>query len=196
MKKVLTLLLVLAMVCCLASCFFTTCDHKWVDATCTTPKTCSECGATEGEANGHTEETVAGKAATCTEDGKTDGKKCTACGVTTVEQTVIPAKGHTEVTVAGTPATCTEAGKTDGKKCTACGVTTVEQTAIDALGHKAEKDDGDVTTPVKCAHEGCEEILVAAKEAIALTIPTFENGAVITDKKTYAQLHSSHMLVK
>ena len=27
--------------------------HNWSDATCTTPKTCSVCGATEGEANGH-----------------------------------------------------------------------------------------------------------------------------------------------
>lgn len=28
-------------------------DHKWVDATCSAPKTCSECGETEGEALGH-----------------------------------------------------------------------------------------------------------------------------------------------
>ena len=28
--------------------------HRWVDATCTLPKTCSVCGETEGEANGHT----------------------------------------------------------------------------------------------------------------------------------------------
>ena len=27
--------------------------HNWVDATCTTPKTCSTCGATEGQALGH-----------------------------------------------------------------------------------------------------------------------------------------------
>ena len=209
MKKLLTLLLALAMVFCLASCQYLpedlqstiggvidnvtgmlggepTCEHVWVDATCTAPKTCSVCGATEGEANGHTEETVAGTPATCTEDGMTDGKKCTVCGETTVEQTVIAAPGHTEETVAGTPATCTEAGKTDGKKCTVCGVTTVEQTAIDALGHKAGKDDGDVTTPVKCANEGCDEIVVAAKEAISLTIPEFENGAVVADKMNYA----------
>ena len=29
-------------------------EHTWVDATCTTPKTCSGCGETEGEALGHT----------------------------------------------------------------------------------------------------------------------------------------------
>ena len=37
--------------------------HSWVDATCTTPKTCSKCGATEGEALGHT--TTSGKCERC-----------------------------------------------------------------------------------------------------------------------------------
>ena len=207
MKKLLTLLLALAMVLCLASCQYlpegfqsaidgaidnvmgmlggeTTCEHDWIGATCTAPKTCSLCGATDGEAIGHTEETVAGKAATCTEAGMTDGKKCSVCGVTIVEQTAIAALGHTEETVAGKAATCTEAGKTDGKKCTVCGVTTVEQTAIDALGHKAGEDDGDVTTAVTC--ERCDYVFVEAKEAITLTIPAFENGAVVADKKNYA----------
>ena len=207
MKKLLTLLLALAMVLCLASCQYlpegfqsaidgaidnvmgmlggeTTCEHDWIGATCTAPKTCSLCGATDGEANGHTEEIVAGTAATCTEDGLTDGKKCSVCGVTTVEQTAIAALGHTEETVAGKAATCTEAGMTDGKKCSVCGVITVEQTAIDALGHKAGEDDGDVTTAVTC--ERCDYVFVEAKEAITLTIPAFENGAVVADKKNYA----------
>ena len=207
MKKILTLLLALAMVLCLASCQYlpegfqsaidgaidnvmgmfggeTTCEHDWIGATCTAPKTCSKCGATDGEANGHTEEIVAGTAATCTEDGLTDGKKCSVCGVTTVEQTAIAALGHKEETVAGTAATCTEAGKTDGKKCTVCGVTTAQQTVIEALGHKPEADDGDVTTAVTC--ERCDYVFVEAKEAITLTIPAFENGAVVADKKNYA----------
>ena len=193
MKKVLSLIAILCLaLVCFAGCDIfnqpiePTCEHEWADATCTAPKTCSLCGATDGEANGHTEETVAGVAATCTESGMTDGKKCSVCGETTVEQAVIAALGHTEETVAGTPATCTDNGMTDGKKCTVCGVTTVEQAAIDAFGHKAGKDDGDVTTPVKCANEGCDEILVAAKEAISLTIPAFENGAVVADKINYA----------
>lgn len=38
-----------------------TCTHEWTDATCTTPKTCSKCGETEGQALGHnyTEEVIA-----------------------------------------------------------------------------------------------------------------------------------------
>ena len=31
-------------------------EHKWIDATCTSPKTCEECGETEGEPLGHTTE--------------------------------------------------------------------------------------------------------------------------------------------
>ena len=31
----------------------TPCEHTWADATCTAPKTCSACGATEGSALGH-----------------------------------------------------------------------------------------------------------------------------------------------
>lgn len=30
------------------------CQHQWEEATCTTPKTCTQCGETEGEALGHT----------------------------------------------------------------------------------------------------------------------------------------------
>ncbi len=42
----------------------------------------------------HTEETIPGKAPTCTESGLTDGVKCSACGEVIKEQEVIPASGH------------------------------------------------------------------------------------------------------
>lgn len=44
--------------------------HDFADATCTAPRTCKVCGATEGEANGHTP----GAAATCT-----SAQVCTVC---------------------------------------------------------------------------------------------------------------------
>lgn len=31
----------------------TACNHSWIEAKCTTPKTCEKCGLTEGEARGH-----------------------------------------------------------------------------------------------------------------------------------------------
>lgn len=43
----------------------------------------------------HTEETIHGKAATCTETGLTDGVKCSVCGTVLVAQQEIPATGHT-----------------------------------------------------------------------------------------------------
>ena len=72
--------------------------------TCTeagyTTYTCA-CGDTytgdEVAALGHTEEVVAGKDATCTEAGLTEGKKCSVCGETLVAQEEIPATGHTYV---------------------------------------------------------------------------------------------------
>ena len=46
------------------------------------------------EAAGHSPELVAGKDATCTESGLTDGEKCSVCGETLQEQETIPALGH------------------------------------------------------------------------------------------------------
>ena len=50
---------------------FTACGHThvWEEATCTTPKTCSVCGETEGEAPGHV-----WKEATCT-----TAQTCSVC---------------------------------------------------------------------------------------------------------------------
>ena len=45
-------------------------------------------------AAGHIPEAVAGKAATCTEDGLTEGSVCAVCNEVLVEQVTIPATGH------------------------------------------------------------------------------------------------------
>ena len=94
MKKLFALFLALVMLVGLCACK-KKCDHEWKDATCTEPKTCSKCGATEGEKTGHLM-----KAATCTEP-----KTCSVCGATEGE-----ALGHT-----WKDATCTSP-----KYCTVC----------------------------------------------------------------------------
>lgn len=83
-------------------------EHIWDDGTVTVKPTCTKegvktytciCGAEKTEsikAKGHTEITVAGKAATCTASGLTEGKRCSVCGETTVVQKTIKAKGHTK----------------------------------------------------------------------------------------------------
>ena len=75
--------------------------HNWQDATCTTPKTCSVCGVTDGVAPGHD-----WKAATCT-----DPKTCKICGATDGK-----ANGHDWKDATCTaPKTCKTCGTTDGK---------------------------------------------------------------------------------
>lgn len=50
-RTILSVILVIALVCCLTACG---CKHEWQDATCTAPKTCKLCDATEGEVTDHT----------------------------------------------------------------------------------------------------------------------------------------------
>lgn len=76
-------------------------EHTWEEATCTEPKTCSECGETEGEALDHK-----WKDATC-EDPKT----CKRCG-----ETKGKANGHSwEDATCSSPKTCSECGETEGE---------------------------------------------------------------------------------
>ena len=131
------------------SCGFNTeCEHSWSEGTVNSAPTCTQqgtktltclvCGDVKTEtieALGHTEETVEGKAATCTEAGLTEGKKCSVCAEVLVAQETIKALGHTEETVEGKAATCTEAGLTEGKKCSVCAEVLVAQETIKALGH-------------------------------------------------------------
>ena len=60
------------------------------------------------------------KAATCTEDGYTQGSKCEICGEWYTEPTVITSSGHSYGEEQTKPATCTEAGK-KYKVCSVCG---------------------------------------------------------------------------
>lgn len=97
----------------------------------------------------HTEVTVDGKEATCTETGLTAGKKCSHCGVTLVAQTTIPATGHeytyTYVDKTHHTKKCTKGDfeeqeehtlGTDGK-CTLCKGTVIDYTAYNAAVNDA-----------------------------------------------------------
>ena len=72
-KKLIALMLIAAMVmgmfsgCCLS--------HKWQEAACETPKTCTACGEIQGEALGHSwAEATCEEAMTCATCGKTEGE--------------------------------------------------------------------------------------------------------------------------
>ena len=125
-------------------------DHNYESVvtapTCTekgyTTHTCGNCSDTYQDTIvdelGHKEETIAGKAATCTETGLTEGQKCTVCGTVTVAQEVIDALGHTEVSIPAVAPDCENTGLTEGKKCAVCGTVTDEPEKVDALGHTWE----------------------------------------------------------
>jgi len=143
--------------------------HDYSDATCTTPKTCKDCGATEGDALGHTP----------LED---DGDCTTSVGCENCSDTAIPARdAH-------------EAGEDDGdcttevicKHCTVVVIPAEHNHDIDPEyksdselhwheckrdnctvhlneGEHAHEDDGDCTTPVICPT--CKLTLTEAKES-------------------------------
>ena len=170
-KSIVLLTMLLVLVAALTSCFlFGEVEHTWVEATCTSPRTCSFCGETEGEALGHTEEVISGTPATCTTVGYTDGKICTVCNEVTVAQEEIPALGHTEEVIPGKAATCTEKGLTEGKKCSVCEEILLAQEEVPEHGHTEEVVPGKAAT---CTEKGltdgkkcsvCDETLVAQEE--------------------------------
>lgn len=114
--------------------------HKWQEATCTMPKTCSVCDAAEGTMLSHQWE-----AATCSTP-----KTCTICGTT--EGT--PQAHQWEAATCTIPKTCSLCGITDGSApshqwiaatCTApemCAVCSATNGV--SLGHRWSSDSSDV----------------------------------------------------
>lgn len=94
----------LQVICTIILCFILTgCghEHTWVEASCTEPKTCSECGETEGEPLGHS-----WVEATCAQP-----KHCSECGVTEGE----PLEHTLTEATYQQPATCEVCGATVGE---------------------------------------------------------------------------------
>ena len=95
------------------------CQHVWTDASCTQPRTCTECGKTDGAALGHTVadwKTIT--ASTCAAAGTAEGV-CSTCALPQTK--TLPLPEHT----AGSwsvlqPATASNAG-IEIQNCTVCG---------------------------------------------------------------------------
>ena len=148
MKKNMRLLIAGLLLCALlAACGH---QHIWLEATCQAPKTCTDCGATEGTAAEHSWNDATCQAPkTCAKCGATEGdvadhnwnnatcqapKTCTECGATEGDV----AEHNWNYATCQAPKTCTECGATEGdvadhywndatcqtpKTCTECGVT-------------------------------------------------------------------------
>ena len=112
----------------------------------------------------HTEETVAGTPAACTEDGLTDGVTCSVCETVLAAQEVIDALGHIEVIEEAVAPTCSETGLTEGRHCSVCRTILEEQEPIPAHGHDLVPEDGDFV----CSFCGFEMYLHVQHEHISL----------------------------
>ncbi len=168
MKKI-RFLSVLVCVCALSMAFFALggCEqlggedsavlhtHSWVNATCVNPKTCSDCGETQGQPLGHNEVEDKAVTPTCTEDGLTAGKHCVVCEEVLIAQEILPAIGHKTVKDSAISPDCVNTGLTEGSHCLRCGEVFVAQEVVDALGHSWE--DPDCNQPKTCSECGATE---------------------------------------
>ena len=119
---------------------------EWIitkNATCTVngeeERSCS-CGEKETKsivATGHTEVIDAAIVATCTTDGKTEGKHCSVCNETILSQNTIPASHTNGEWIIDINATCTK----DGSKHQVCSVcsATIKTEIIKSKGHTASE---------------------------------------------------------
>ena len=107
------------------------CSHTGGKATCNEAAICETCGQSYGEANGHSLNEVAAKAATCTEPGNNKYYTCANCDIifkedgkteTTIEAETLAASGHswTDSVCGGCGAVCSSHSYESGV-CTVCG---------------------------------------------------------------------------
>lgn len=126
---------------------------------------CNVCGYERDAECAHTnQETIAGKPATCTSEGLSDGKKCAQCGEILVTQIIINKISHTAVIDAAVSPTCTQTGLTEGSHCSVCNTVIVVQTEIPLVAHTYD-DKYDENCNVcgfirdaECAHRETEVI--------------------------------------
>ena len=108
--------------------------HTWDNGTVTKQPDCTQSGTMEficmvcGDTSvediaplGHTEVSVVGVPATCTENGLTDGSKCSVCGVVLTEQQLVPVLGHKLIHIAAVEPTEDMDGNIEYWQCDRCG---------------------------------------------------------------------------
>lgn len=138
---------------------------------------CNACGY-ERYCVHHNTVVLAGKAATCTATGLTDGEKCADCGEIIVTQEVISLKAHTEVVDPAVASTCTSAGLTEGKHCSVCSKILVEQTSRPLLDHVA--GEWVVDKAATCTEDGANgKYCISCGMKMSSTI-TFSLGHVMS----------------
>lgn len=121
--------------------------HRFTEPTCTVPKTCTACGAIEGEALGHCVVIDQGVLPGPTEDGLTEGKHCDVCGEILVAQVMVPATGSLGLAYRV---------NSDGLSCTITGMGSCKDTDVVI---PAVYDGYIVTALGERAFYGCKKLL-------------------------------------
>lgn len=184
------------------------CIHKWQDANCENPVTCSICEKTIGDPVGHHwEDATCTVAKTCDICGKTDGdalghkwadatctaaKTCSVCGATEGE-----ALGHKWVAATySVPKTCSVCGKTEGYALTRPSTTSSSNSNTnDSTANNNSASNSTVTTVTRrCA--SCNKILTNGQLAYCSSHDCGEHGCPYPAKKvgssygSYCEFHS------
>lgn len=142
------------------------CKHEWKEADCTSPRTCAECGETEGEALGHNWiDASCDKPKTCKNCGATEGeplehkwqeadcthpKTCSVCGATEGKSLGHKFDTNDICTKDAVCERCHETKKAVGhkwkeatctapKECSICGTTEGEALGHDFVGGKCKR---------------------------------------------------------
>lgn len=193
MKKTIIALIVILM---LTLCG---CSHTHTYTQTDVPPTCTEDGYTQytcecGEEYqdnkrpaAHTEQVLPGKDATCTEDGLTEGKQCSACKVLLSEQQVIPATGHAYGDwVVAKESTLTEQG-TKEKICSLCNDTITQSLP---LLDDPDAEEYTVTYDLDGGHfsGGYTSIEQLAEEFLA-DFNTYGDGTNVTKENFQTESH-------
>ena len=148
---------------------------------------CRDCGQEADHeiipATGHTEETVAGTAPTCTTTGLTDGTKCSVCGVVLVAREEIAMIPHTSEVVPGYEPTCKDTGLTDGTKCSVCGVVLVAREEIPVSNAHVYEEVIDPST-CKVQGEKYNKCTVCGVEDTHIALPVNPDEHVDLDDMT------------
>ena len=142
--------------------------------------------------------TDAAVAATCTQDGLTEGSHCVKCGEVVVAQKTITALGHTEVVDNAVTATCSSTGLTEGKHCSVCNSITQSQAVVPEAHNYGEWT---ILTEATCFSEGektrsCNTCNIKENTAIAPIAHSFvqnEETKLFACEYCDARIYAGHL---
>ncbi len=128
--KTIVSIMLIVMLFLITGCKQKECNHNWIEATCTSPKTCTLCNKTEGTKLEHNYESLIIKP-TCTEQGFAI-YSCKECKHTYIDD-YVKALDHDLIHHNELNPTCEEAGYKEYDTCSRCNYTTYEE--VKKIGH-------------------------------------------------------------